>query len=102
MQHQTGRSHIHNGVVNAKATVDLIIVDVPKGLLVPIVLDPADVIPPWNQSIESFLEVVFVFAEDYLQDDCAIIVIHPYQVVSMSTILRYCVEYNFETYKEWL
>jgi hypothetical protein len=34
--------------VNAKATLDLIIVDVPKDLLVPNVSDPADVVPPWN------------------------------------------------------
>jgi hypothetical protein len=43
-----------------------------------------------------------VFAEDYLQDDGAIIVIHPFQVDVKSTILEYCIEYDFETYKEWL
>jgi hypothetical protein len=96
------RSRRHSDVVNAKATLDLIIVDVLEDLPVPTVSDPANVVPPWNQSAKSLLEAIFVFAEDYLQDDCAIIVIHPYQVVSMSTILRYCVEYNFETYKEWL
>jgi hypothetical protein len=51
---------------------------------------------------KSFLAVVFVFAKDYLQDDGAIIVIYSYQVVAKSTILGYCVEYNFETCKEWL
>jgi hypothetical protein len=82
--------------------MDLIIVDVPKGLLVPTVSDLADVIPPWNQSAESLLKAVFVIAEDYLQDDGAIIVIHSYQVDAKSTILEYCVEYSFETCKEWL
>jgi hypothetical protein len=43
----------------------LIIVDVPEGLPVPSVLDLAYVVPPWNQSAESLLKVVFVFAEDY-------------------------------------
>jgi hypothetical protein len=52
--------------VNAKPTVDLIIVDVPEGLPVPTVSNLADVILPWNQSVESLLEVVFVLAEDYL------------------------------------
>jgi hypothetical protein len=74
MQHRTGRSRIYNGVVNAKATVDLIIVDVLEGLPVPTMSAPA------NVSAESFLKAVFVFAEDYLKDDGAIIVIHPYQV----------------------
>jgi hypothetical protein len=78
MQHQGARSRRHNGVVNAKATLDLIIVDVPEDLLVPTVSEPADAVPPWNQSADSLLEVAFVFAEDDLQDDGAMIVIHPF------------------------
>jgi hypothetical protein len=65
MQHQRGRSCKHNGVVNAKETLDLIIV-----------------------------------TEDYLQDGGSIIVIHLHQVLVKSTILEYCVEYNFETHKK--
>ena len=43
-----------------------------------------------------------MFADDYLQDDGAMIVIHPFQVDAKSTILGHCVEYGFETCKEWL
>jgi hypothetical protein len=102
VQHQGARSRRHNGVVNAKATLDLIIVDVPEDLPIPTVSEPADVVPPWNQSADSLLEAVFVFAEEYLQDDGAMIVIHPFQVDAKSTILGYCIEYGFETRKEWL
>jgi hypothetical protein len=66
MQHQGGRSRRHNGVVNAKVTVDLIIVDVPEDLPVLTVSDPADIVPPWNQSAEALLKAIFVFVEDYL------------------------------------
>jgi hypothetical protein len=48
MQYQTRRSYIHISVVNAKLNVDLIIVDVREGLLVLIVSNLADVVPPWN------------------------------------------------------
>jgi hypothetical protein len=102
MQHQGARSHRYNGVVNAKATLDLIIVNVPEALPIPTVLEPVDAVPPWNQSADSLLEATFVFPEDYLQDDSAMIVIHPFQVDAKSTILGYCVEYGFETRKEWL
>ena len=102
MQHQGRRSHRHNGVVNAKPIVDFIIVDVLEGLPVPSILDLAYVVLLWNQNAESLLKVVFVFAKDYFQDDGPIIVIHLYQVDAKSTILEYCIEYNFETYKEWL
>jgi hypothetical protein len=97
-----GRSRNVNGVVNAKATLNLIIVDLPKGVPVPIVSSPTNVVPPWNHCSESFLEVVFVFAEEYLQDDGGVIVIHPFQVDAKSTILGYSVEYGFEIRKKWL
>jgi hypothetical protein len=78
MQYQEARSSRHNGVVNAKATLDLIIVDVPEDLPVPTVSKPTDAVPPWNQSANSILEAAFVFAENYLQDDGAMIVIDPF------------------------
>jgi hypothetical protein len=78
MQHQRARSRRHNGVVNTKATLNLIIVDVPEDLPVPTVSEQPDVVPPWNQSADSLLKAVFVFAKDYLQDDGAMIVIHPF------------------------
>jgi hypothetical protein len=102
MRHQGARSRRHNGVANAKAILDLIIVDVPEDLPIPTMSNPADAVPLWNQRAESLLEAVFVFAEDYLQDDGAIIVIHPFHVDAKSTILGYCVGYGFETRKEWL
>ena len=66
MQHQGTRSRRHNGVVNAKAILDLIIVDVPEDLPVPTMSKPVNVVPPWNQSADSLLEAIFVFVKDYL------------------------------------
>jgi hypothetical protein len=97
-----GRSRNVNSVVNAKATLDLIIVDLPEGLLVPTVSSPVDVVPPWNHCSESFLEACFLFAEEYLQDDGGVIVIHPFHVDAKSTILGYSAKCNFEIWKEWL
>ena len=57
------RGHRHNGVVNAKLIVDLIIVDVPEGLPIPTISNPEDVVPLWNQNADSLLEAMFVFAE---------------------------------------
>jgi hypothetical protein len=48
MQHEGARSRRLNGVVNAKATLDLIIVVVPGDLSVPTVSNPTDVVLPWN------------------------------------------------------
>jgi hypothetical protein len=92
MHYQTRRTYRHNCIVNAKAILDLIIVDIPTGLLVPIVSTSTHTIPPGNKFQELFLEPMFVFVEDYLQDDGAIIVIHPHQVSTKSNILGYNVE----------
>ena len=64
MQHQGARSCRHNGVVNAKATLDLIIVDVSEDLPVPTMSELANVVSPWNQGADSLLETIFVFVED--------------------------------------
>jgi hypothetical protein len=45
MQHWGRRNRRHNGVVNAKATLDLIIAHVPEGLLVSTISSPTDVLP---------------------------------------------------------
>jgi hypothetical protein len=66
MQHEEGRSRRYNDVVNSNPTMDLIIINVPEGLSVHTMSDPADVVLPWNQSAKSLLEAVFVFAVDYL------------------------------------
>jgi hypothetical protein len=66
IQHQKGRSHRYSVVVSAKATLDMIIVNIPEGLPIPIVSIPANVVTPWNKFEESFLEPIFVFAEDCL------------------------------------
>jgi hypothetical protein len=63
---------------------------------------PVDVVPPWNHCSESFLEACFLFAEEYLQDDGGVIVIHPFHVDAKSTILGYSAKCNFEIWKEWL
>jgi hypothetical protein len=44
MQHQTRRNNRHNGVMNAKVTLDLIIVDVPEGHPILTVSAPLDVV----------------------------------------------------------
>ena len=51
--------------MNAKATLDLISVDILEGLSILTMLVPTNMILLWNKFEESFLKPVFVFAEDY-------------------------------------
>jgi hypothetical protein len=77
--------------------VDLILVDIPEGLLVPSVLEPANSIPAWNIYDNSYLDPIFEFAKECLQDDGAIIVIHPHVIAVKEIIMRYCDAYRFKT-----
>ena len=57
--------------------VDLIIVDVPEGLPVPGVSIPPKEIPSWNAKDPLFIEGATDLADNLLQDDGALILIHP-------------------------
>jgi hypothetical protein len=82
--------------------MDLILVDVPKDLLVPSILEPINSILVWNIYEKSYLDPVFEFAEECLQDDSAIIVIHPHVIAIKEIVMGYCDAYRFKTQKEWL
>jgi hypothetical protein len=49
--------------------VDLMIVDIPKGLLVPMVSSPPTSIPEWNSEDKNFLPMVFDFGSSLVHDN---------------------------------
>ena len=81
--------------------MDLMIVDMPEGLVVPGVSNPASTVPKWNQEPREFLQPVFDFADQHLQDDGALIIIYPFRSATKSKILDYCKSYGFEVKKDW-
>lgn len=81
--------------------MDLMIVDMPEGLAVPGVSNPASTVPNWNQEPREFLQPVFDFADQHLQDDGALIIIYPFRSATKSKILGYCKSYGFEVKKDW-
>ena len=81
--------------------VDLMIVDMPEGLLVPGISIPSTLIPQWNFEPKDWLQPIFDFADQCLQDDSAIIIIYPFRLVTKSNILGYCKSNGFNIRKEW-
>ena len=49
VQHKSEKARAFRGVEGASAGVDLMILDVPGGLSVPMVSDPASSVPQWNK-----------------------------------------------------
>jgi hypothetical protein len=91
-----------NGRRNAKGSVDLILVDYQEDLRVPTVSDPPNEIPPWNEFSKANFEAIFNFVDNHIQDDGAMVVIHPYDVAAKSAILDYAKTYGFVERKNWV
>lgn len=101
MQHIPDRDRRYKGALNQQPCVDLMVVDMPEGLPVPGISVPATAIPHWNQDSKEWLQPVFDFADQHLQDDGALIIFHPFRISTKSNILGYCKTYGFEVRKEW-
>jgi hypothetical protein len=56
--------------------IDLMIVDIPEGLPVPMVSSPPTSIPGWNSTDENFLPLVFDFGSSLVHDNGALLLFH--------------------------
>ena len=101
MQHNGGKHRHYKGVSNMQPCVDLMIVDMPEGLPVPGISILSTSIPQWNFEPKDWLQPIFDFADQHLQDDGAIIIIYPFRLVTKSNILGYCKSYGSNIRKEW-
>ena len=100
-QHSSDKNRLHKGSSVNHPCVDLILVDQPEGLPVPGISNPLSAVPLWNQDSKEWLEPIFDFADQHLQDGGALIIIHPFRLSTKSNILGYCKSYGFEIRKEW-
>jgi hypothetical protein len=60
-------------VQGTSSGVDLMIVDIPEGLPVPIVSSPPTSVLVWNSTDESFLPLVFDFGRSLVHDNGALL-----------------------------
>jgi hypothetical protein len=69
MQHKSDKARAVNGVQGTTTGVDLMIMDIPEGLPIPIVSSPPTSVPVWNLADENFLPLVFDFGSSLLHDN---------------------------------
>lgn len=81
--------------------VDLIIVDIPENLPVPLVSNPPTVIPPWNSREKDYVYDIFYFASLYLQNDGALCIIYNNDQALATEILEEASATKFVLYKDW-
>lgn len=88
----TENSHKNSGV-------DLMIVDIPEGLPIPMF---SSSIPSWNFLSDNFLDIVFDFASHHVHDDGALLLFHADDTQLTSKLKGFLKAYKFMIYKEWM
>ena len=93
---------LYEGTLNEKACKDLIIANLPKNLLVPTITNLSTYVPVWNILPKNFLESLFDFASEHLQDDSAMILIYGAKIPLLKSEIRLFFQgYKFTTFKDW-
>jgi hypothetical protein len=81
--------------------VDLMIVDFPEGLPVPMVSSPPTSMPDWNSEHKSFLSMVFDIGGSLVHDNGVLLLFHKDDLKLRADIRGYSKAYHFSILKEW-
>ena len=101
IQDKSNKVRAFRGVQGGSARVDLMIMDVPEGLLVSMVSNLASSIPEWNKLPERFVEMVFEFASGLVHNNGVLLLFHP-DDLQMKADIRSCLKaYHFLLFKEF-
>jgi hypothetical protein len=68
VQHKSDKACVFRGMQGIVGGVDLMIVDIPKGLPVSMVSFPPTFVLEWNTMVKNFLPVVFDFGKSLVHD----------------------------------
>jgi hypothetical protein len=77
------------------------IVDIPKGLLVPMVSSPPTSVPEWNSEDKNFLPLVFDFGSSLTHDNGVLLLFHKDDLKLRAAIRGFAKAYHFSIMKEW-
>jgi hypothetical protein len=101
VQHKSDKARAFNGVQGTTTGIDLMIVDIPEGLPVPIVSSPPTSVPVWNSTDDNFLPLVFDFGSSLVHDNGALLLFHKDDLKLRADIRGYAKAYHFSIFKEW-
>jgi hypothetical protein len=101
VQHKSDKARAFNGVQGTTTGIDLMIVDIPEGLPVPIVSSLPTSVPVWNSTNENFLPLVFDFGSSLVHDNGALLLFHKDDLKLKADIRGYAKAYHFSIFKEW-
>ena len=102
VQHKSNKAHAFRGVQDAKAGVDLMIMDIPKGLPIPSMASPTSFVPEWNKLPDRFVETIFEIASGLVHDNGVLLLFHSDDLQMRADIQDCLKAYHFSLFKEFM
>jgi hypothetical protein len=83
------------GVQGTAGGVDLMIVDIPEGLPVPMMSSLPTSVPEWNSTDKNFVSMVFEFGSSLVHDNGVLLLLHKDNLQLRVDIRGYLKAYHF-------
>jgi hypothetical protein len=82
--------------------VDLMIVDIPEGLPVPMVSFPSTSVLEWNSEDKNLLSMVFDFGSSLVHNNGVLLLFYKDDLKLKASIRGFAKAYHFSIMKEWM
>jgi hypothetical protein len=102
VQHKSDKARAFKGKQGTTGGVDLMIVDIPEGLPIPMVSSPPTSVPEWNSDDKNFLTMVFDIGSSLVHDNEVLLLFHKDDLKLRADIRGYSKAYHFSILKEWM
>jgi hypothetical protein len=101
MQHKSNKARAFKGKQGTTGGVDLMIVDIPEGLPVPMVSSPPTSVPEWNSNDKNFLAMLFDMGSSLVHGNGVLLLFHKDDLKLRADIRGSAKTYQFKILKEW-
>jgi hypothetical protein len=101
VQHKSNKARAFKGKQGSTGGIDLMIVDIPEGLPVPMVSSPPTAVPNWNSDDKNFLAMVFDMGSSLIHNNGVLLLFHKDDLKLRADIKGSAKAYHFKILKEW-
>jgi hypothetical protein len=99
---KSDKARAFKGKQGTTGGINLMIVDILKGLPVPMVSSPPTSVPDWNSDDKNFLAMVFDMGSSLVHDNGVLLLFHKDDFKLRADIRGSAKAYHFKILKEWM
>jgi hypothetical protein len=101
VQYKSDKARAFKGEQSTAGRVDLMIVDIPEGLPIPMVSSPPTSVPQWNSEDKNFLPILFTLRSSLVHDNGVLLLFHKDDPKFRASIRGFAKAYHFSIMKDW-